>query len=455
MTESSDMIQPLRSWARNGRIDHSRIWLSILLFGFLSGGLFFKSFFFADGEPVAINYIFNGLFIGGLFIAIWAIRGFITVSRSIILLFLFSVIWASISSWISGIAMNYVATFSMVIMLAGCFYAVPLACLRLGLEPWRILGTVIVPTVLISLVLFVVLPASATDPVSGRFSGFYISVAVACNFFFFGTVIGAANAQRARSRLDVYWNVGIAVLSFSLLYLTRTRSSLLETLFCLTVLCTFSPMQRGVKMLVLTIIAWFLVLGIVSGTAVTTGLVSIDEQMREFRLADRSITDARDSNWDFGLLRMAERPLFGEGLLTKQTDGGTKAIDLGEGGSYNPVYDPHSLPLSLAVEGGIPFMLAIMGIICLILARFVRRFGLVRSLQSPDFVIVATHFPIMMLAGGDLTTLGNMVEKVFWILVGSLEIKNSLVQPGDPRYRERSLMTTVVDRTHRRALRPV
>lgn len=424
-------------------LDHARLWMAALVIGFLAIGVIFKSFVFVDGEPVVVNYIFNGLFIGGMLAGLLFMGRIQPIGKSVWLLLVAAIAWITVSSAVSGIAMNYVATFAMVVMLAGCFYAVPVACLAVGFEPWRLINLVALATVLISAAMFVVFPAMTIDPDSGRFSGFFISVAIACNFFFLSTVFSVAAALRARNNTQVYLYIGAAILAFFFLYITRTRSVLVETMFCVLILCTFSPMRRGVKMLILAVCGWVLLLGIASGTAVTTGLVSIDDQMQEFRLADGSLTDARNRNWDFGLERIAERPLFGEGLLTKQTEGGTRDINLGEGGSYNQLYDPHSLPLSLAVQGGIPFMLAIMGVIVLVLLRFVKRFGLVRSLQSPDFVLVATHFPIMMLAGGDLTTLGNIVEKIFWVLVGSLEIKNALVAPGDERYRVRPSLGSV------------
>jgi len=427
-------------------VDHARLWMSILVTGFFAIGLLFKSFIFVGGEPVAVNYIFNGLFVGGMLAGLLFTSRFQPIGRPIALLFAFAIVWVTISSGVSGITMNYLAAFSMAVMLAGCFYAVPVVCLSVGFEPWRFINIISLVTIALSLAMVLVAPALTIDPESGRFSGFFLSVAIACNFFFLSTVLSVASALRARSNGQFYFYVGAAILSFFFMYITRTRSVLIETMFCVMVLCTFSPMRRGLKMLIMAVAAWLLVLGLVSGTAVSTGLVSLDDQLEEFRLADGSLTDARNRNWQFGLERIAERPLFGEGLLTKQTEGGTRDLQIGEGGSYNQAYDPHSLPLSLSVQGGIPFMLAIIGVIVLVLFRFVNRFGLVRSLQSPDFVLVATHLPVMMLAGGDLTTLGNMVEKTFWMLVGALEIKNALVRPDDPRYRVRQSLTSIFER---------
>jgi O-antigen ligase len=418
-------------------IEHGRLWLSAFLVGFLGLGLVFKSFVFVGGEPVAVNYIFNGIFIAAMLLGLLFLGRLIPIGKPVLLLFLFAFAWATISSWSTGIAMNYVATFSMMVMLAGCFYAMPLTCLVCKFEPWRLINSVTLVTVVLSAVMAVMLPNLTVDAESGRFSGFFVSVAVACNFFMFSTVLSVAAALRATRGAQVYLYLGMAALSFVLLFMTKTRSVLIETLLLLMILGAFSPMRRGSKMLVMAVGGWFLVLAFISGTAITTGLVSVDEQLREFRLANHSLTASRDVNWDFGLERIRERPIFGEGLLTKQTEGGTQPIDLGEGGSYNQVYDPHSLPLSLAVEGGIPFMVAILGVILLVLGRFINRFGVTRSLQSPDFLIVAVHLPVMAFAGGDLTTLGNMVEKVFWMLVGALEIKNCLVAPGDLRYRQR------------------
>lgn len=171
-----------------------------------------------------------------------------------------------------------------------------------------------------------------------------------------------------------------------------------------------------------------------SGLAASTGVVPLDDELESFRLGDSQLTDSRTGNWEFGIERIIRAPLFGEGLLTKQTQGGTRGVDFAGETSYDPLYDPHSLILSFGVQAGIPFMIAMTALIVLILARFVSTFGVQRSLESPEFVIASVHFAVMIFAGGDLTTLGNIIDKIFWILLGTVALKTELARAyGVPR----------------------
>ncbi len=120
---------------------------------------------------------------------------------------------------------------------------------------------------------------------------------------------------------------------------------------------TFTPLTRGVRLVVISFTGLLLVAAAATAAVVSTGVMAIDEQLAEFRLADSALSDSRGSNWSFGIERIVAKPLFGEGLLAKQTQGGTSTIDPSNPTSYDPRYDPHSLILSFGVEGGIPFML--------------------------------------------------------------------------------------------------
>jgi O-antigen ligase len=225
-----------------------------------------------------------------------------------------------------------------------------------------------------------------------------------------------------------------SMVSLVFLYLTKTRSSLAECLACLMLMMIFSPMRRGAKMVSMGVAGLLLMFVALSGLAASTGIVPLDDELESFRLGDEQLTDARSSNWEFGIERIIQAPLFGEGLLTKQTQGGTRGVDFAGETSYDPRYDPHSLILSFGVQGGIPFMIAMTALIVLILSRFVAMFGIQRSLESPEFVIASVHFAVMIFAGGDLTTLGNVIDKIFWILLGTVALKTELARAyGIPR----------------------
>jgi O-antigen ligase len=283
----------------------------------------------------------------------------------------------------------------------------------------------------VSILLLVVDPGLAIDPDSGRIAGAYVSVAVASSMFGFVAILALRSALISENRLFVWMWAGITFISFVLLYLTRTRSSLVEVLATALVIVTFTPLSRGMRLVISSFTGLLLVAAAGAAAVVSTGVIAIDDQLAEFRLADSSLSASRGGNWQFGIERITAAPLFGEGLLAKQTQGGTSAIDFDSATSYDPLYDPHSLILSFGVEGGIPFMLLMTILFALIPARFVQAFGWRTALQTPEFVIASARLLVSIFSGGDMTTLGNVVEKTIWILLGTMMLKAELKLKSD------------------------
>ncbi len=405
-----------------------RLWIRILLGAFIAIGLIVKSFLFVGGEPVLIHYALNGLIVGIAGLAYFRAGGGKLLASPIALALGFALFWSLVSALFSPISLNIVAVAAFAVVSVGSLIFVPALCLRVDVEPWRLLTYILGATVPLTALLWLVNPALVTDPESSRFSGALVSVAVACNIYFFVCVFAFRGALLASSRgmSMVYGFTSMVSLVF--LYLTKTRSSLAECLACLMLMMIFSPMRRGAKMVSMGVAGLLLMFVALSGLAASTGIVPLDDELESFRLGDEQLTDARSSNWEFGIERIIQAPLFGEGLLTKQTQGGTRGVDFAGETSYDPRYDPHSLILSFGVQGGIPFMIAMTALIVLILSRFVAMFGIQRSLESPEFVIASVHFAVMIFAGGDLTTLGNIIDKIFWILLGTVALKTELAR---------------------------
>lgn len=406
----------------------ARLWMRILLSAFLVVGLIAKSFLFADGEPVLVHYAANALIVGIAGILYLAGSGSKFIAPATAVALGFSIFWSLVSAVFSPISLNILAVGAFATISVGSLIFFPALCLRAGIEPWRMLAYFFGATVPLTAALWVVDPGLVTDPESGRFSGVLVSVAVACNIYFFACVFSFRAALLADTRPKALIFAFLSFVSLLFLYLTRTRSSLAECLVCLVLMLIFAPLKRGAKMVSMAGAAILLVIVALSGAAATTGIVPLDDELQEFRLGDTQLTDSRSSNWEFGIERIATAPLFGEGLLTKQTQGGTRGVDFGGETSYDPRYDPHSLILSFGVQAGIPFMLSMTGLIVIILTRFLSVFGLQRSLESPEFVIVSVHFAVMIFAGGDLTTLGNLIDKIFWILLGTVALKAELAR---------------------------
>lgn len=400
--------------------------LQIAVYGFLGSSLVFKSFLFRDGEPVIVNYAYNAVALACFLAVVLArAREAVIQWQSGVLVGL-AVVWTFFSAVYSGIALNVAAVAALTVLVTGFALILPLVIYWTGQESWRIILHLLSVITLISLAMLVVVPGEVTDVDSGRFAGAYVSVAVACTLFAFNALLAVRAAMVAQNTGRAAAWLGIATLASVFLYLTRTRSSLSELLAGLLLLLLFSPMQRGLRMVALTGTAMALVFALLSAEAVSTGVVSIDQQLQDFRLANGGPTDARNDNWSFGIERIIAKPLFGEGLLAKQTQGGTSNVDFQSASSYDVRYDPHSLALSFGVQGGVPFMLLMGGLLLAILFRFVLVFGVRSALQSPEFILVSLRLLVSLFSGGDMTTLGNVVEKITWLLIGTLALKTEL-----------------------------
>lgn len=412
----------------------TRLWVRILLGSFIAIGLIVKSFLFVGGEPVLVHYALNGFIVGIAGIAYFSAGGGRLLASPVALALGFALFWSLVSALFSPISLNIVAVATFAVVSVGSLIFFPALCLRVGVEPWRLIAYVLGFTIPITIVLWLIDAGKTIDPESGRFSGALVSVAVACSIYLFVCVFAFRAALLASSRGMAMFYGMTSIVSLLFLYLTKTRSALAECLVCLLLMLIFSPLKRGAKMVSMGAAGLLLMFVALSGLAASTGIVPLDNELESFRLGDEQLTDARSTNWGFGIERIIQAPLFGEGLLTKQTQGGSRGVDFSSETSYDPRYDPHSLILSFGVQAGIPFMIAMTSLILLIFSRFVAIFGIQRSLESPEFVIASVHFAVMIFAGGDLTTLGNIIDKIFWILLGTVALKTELARAyGVPR----------------------
>lgn len=403
-----------------------KTWVTVLICASFVLGLSFKTVIFVDREPVLINYTTHAFLISIMaIIAFQYSRFLIDLSFSLFIL-IAATMFATISAVNSGLSLNIVAVGTFTVVWFGSFFIMPLMCFWVGVEPWRVICYVTCAIVPLSVILMVISPELTIDPLSGRFRGAMVSVAYGGLVFSLACLLSARAAMVA-SALGYKLAFGaLSVTALYLLYLTLTRSSLAETVACVGLLAVFGPLNRQSKMVIFALMAILAVGLVLSGVAVSSGIVSIDDQLESFRLADRQLVNARDLNWEFGLERIAASRWFGEGLLTKQTQGGTSTLDFSAATNYDQSYDPHSLAISLGVQGGIPFMIAILFVNIWVIMSFIRVFGLKNAFQSPEFVFVSIHFAAMNVAGGDLTTMGNIVERIYWVLLGTLALKAAI-----------------------------
>jgi O-Antigen ligase len=394
---------------------------------FVVEGLIVKSFYFVGNDPVLIHYILSS--------AICALAGFILIfsvglkNLSVVegLLLMASFAWSFASSLASGQQGNLISsiTFSLSVLMS--FVFVPRLMLAVDFDVRRLLRTSLGVFVVGSAVIMLPFFGGGYEGASGRFSGSAISVAVAGNLFFLATAFYSYNSREKNEWRPRLVSLVLLSLSFGFLFLTYTRS-LLAAAVGILLLVVFTNRKGNIQGKTLIAAAGiFLVLSFFALLYLVIKDVNIPQLLVDFRLADGgSATDSRMGNWVFGLERISDAPWFGEGMLAKQTAGGGE-LDLDAAGStYNVLYDPHSLPLSLGVQAGIPFAVLVMALLVWVHIRYVLTFGITNSLASVDFMIGIVLLVSMVPGGGDLTSMGNVIDRIYWILLGTFALRTNL-----------------------------
>lgn len=399
--------------------------ISCLIFITIFEGFFAKSFIFTGNDQTIIHYGSSAVLVLICFLLSLQ-KGLSNYLNFFLLIFIFIFLFLGVSTFEKNQSAEYIAYFTFILLIIGFFYSIPILCKNHDINIFEVIYFNIAIFSILSVVMIFFGNEFAYDKESGRFSGALISTAVACNVFSLFTIWSFYKTQavsKQEKKLIYYF---FFVLGFLLLYLTKSRSSIVEAVIGILLLWFAFKLQaasiyvsKPAKWLVPALVA-ISILGI--GFAAISGLFDTSKELQDFRLSDNSIVASRDSNWQFGLERVATKPLFGEGLLTKQTQGGYLSLDVDAGGSYDPRYDPHNLVLSLAVQAGIPFAAAMLFIIFSGLTFFVRTFGISTSLRSPEFVFCSLKTLVMIPAGGDLTSFGNVIDRIYWIILGYLVV---------------------------------
>ena len=399
---------------------------AVLSLGFIIEGLVVKSFYFLNDNPIVAHYAVSSLISMVALAILFLSVGMGFVSGIELLLFISAVSLSFVSSIVSGQAQNMVATATFALSVLMSYFAVPRLLEAADVDLIKFLRLVFGVITAGSAILLVAMPSIAWDANNGRFNGTMISVAVACNVFFIASVLFGDHLRSSQSLKWRLYTAAQLCLAVGLLFLTYTRSLLLEAVAMLFIFMIttqagtikLGSLVKGLSLLMVILFAGLLFAAIWG--------VDMDQLLVSFRLADGgSATDSRMGNWLFALDRIYESPWFGEGMLTKHSLGDSGIAGDVADATYSVMNDPHSLPLSFAVEAGIPFAMAMMGFLVLVLLRHLRQFGISKSVGSVDFMICAFIFVGMIPGGGDLTSMGNAIDRIFWILLGCLALRSN------------------------------
>lgn len=408
------------------------IWMIIIL---ISEGMIVKSAIFLGNDPTVAHYAISAA-LGTVIFLICIINKYL---RYIInwqsIIFLFCVLWSLFSSVRTEYSPNLIATITFGAMFLFFFSSIPVLINSVRQSSVRILYFPFLAMAVISLILYLTEISSVFDPDSGRFLGSYISVANAGIGFSFFTIFSAYFALTLQERGKKIFYAFMVLIGLYLCFLTKTRSVALETIAFIALLYygyRISNLKERRSFLVPALVI-FGVSALIS--VVVVGGVDWSDTASDYRISEGRFQDSRTGNWAFGVERALNAPLFGEGMLTKQTQGGTRSLDLATGDNYDSTYDPHSLVLSLSVQAGLPFAIGIMILILGTLLQYLMIFGIKKALCSPEFVICAVHTLVMIPSGGDLTSFGNFSDRIYWILLGAVALQSNLEKRKRTAYR--------------------
>jgi O-antigen ligase len=397
----------------------------LLVLALLIESFIVKSVVFDRNDPIVAHYLISGLLIGALLVWVAERRSSWETVRRMPgrRIALVMIAWLVIATAMRPSLLEWAALLGFALLLLGFYFVVPMALARASASPRTLVLWLLTVCVLSSVVMLVISPVASYEMPSLRFRGALISVANACNVFFFGCVYFAWAAKYSLGWHRRFFLV-LTVVSVALLFLTFTRSSLAQAVVALLVL--LSTDTKG-RLALIRVVSTGLM-------AVTAGLGALrmlgtENFIDNFRLADDGLFASRDMVWEEGLARALDNFILGVGLLAKQTKGGSAQLEFSPE-NYDPVYDAHSLAISLVEQGGFILLISMCLMLTVPLWSYLRTFGFRTALQRPEFLIMAVTVPSMMFAGGDMISLGSLVNRLEWFFLGVLAFEVARVRMG-------------------------
>jgi hypothetical protein len=392
---------------------------SILVILLMLESFVVKSVIFDKNDPIVLHYLLSGLLIGaicglaGLRRSTWQRLRRLPGTNTLLM----TAVWLAVITTSRPSALEWEAVLGFALLVCGFYLSITNSLSAFGPSPRKIILYFLAIWVVFSLIALVISPAMSYELPSLRFRGALISVANACNIFFFSTIYFAWSFK-----YQVFFkrilSGGLGVLSFIFLLMTLTRSSILLASLGLLILVSTDCLGRLRTFKVASIVvvfAFFLVVVV----------MTIDSSTLDRLRLGGDLLSSRDLVWDEGLSRIRETFVWGSGLLTKQTKGGSAELNFSSS-NYDPTFDAHALAITLIEQGGIVFLILMMTLLILPLWKFSRVRGIRASLQHPEFLIMILLIPGMMFTGGDMISLGSLVNRLQWLFLGILAFDVSI-----------------------------
>lgn len=344
------------------------------------------------------------------------------VRVTIVLLIAWSV---SISFMHTPTLENVIAALLFALLIVMFFRVIPLLAEFCGIRCWQMLYAGSIISVVLSLLGIFATPWLVFDE-GGRFNGVLVSTAVSSNVFFFAVVFAAASMWQSRSSIRTLAHLLAVIASVGCLLLTGTRGHIAFAVIALV----WIGLWKARYTLLHKVVAVSVILGVVGIVwLVGTGAIpkTFEGVSTFLRLEERAITDSRMANWIFGFEQATNSPIVGEGFLAKYTSGGTETFGGTAENTYDQLYDPHSVVLYLLTVGGVPTLFLTGSLVVRVWWCASRSMKYMPAIIGDQRILYMTTLllgVLMIPTGGSLVSFGNLVDRVWWLLLGELYLRS-------------------------------
>jgi hypothetical protein len=358
-------------------------------------GFFFKSFIFINGESTLLYYVLQLL--GAVIVILFNYKKKFYFPRSLKIL-LFLLVFLALERSTSETAYIFLYVLSLLLY----FVVLP----QLAFDEDNALKLLVRFGILIYVIslLTLLMPHIGFDNADGRYRGFFVSVAYACNFFPFFTILFLYGDNGLSKKTSIL----LVILGSIFTFITFSKGSIV---LLLASFLYFSFNSKSLSkpfkyMIVLLVFIFFLV------------IKGYSDRFIRHDISDEGLFGNRTLNWLVASDAIANNFILGKSFIFKYTEGGTTMIQASSSeshssSSYNQAYDPHSMFLLWMVQGGILYTVLMLYILFSPF-YFLWKLDLFNVIDFYIFV----NLIFMLLVGGDFSSFGNHFEKIILFFIG-------------------------------------